>query len=112
MQNPCPLRLTHCVKSGIHVLEGCRVVHPRFIHNGTRQKNFLSLVGFEPTPKNLEGFCPDPLDDKPILVSLNFPDALFISVSDVMNEMFQRATRNEFNRPASPTSYAPHVSLH
>ena len=25
----------------------------------------LSLVGFEPTPKNLEGFCPDPLDDKP-----------------------------------------------
>ena len=26
----------------------------------------LSLVGFEPTPKNLEGFCPDPLDDKPI----------------------------------------------
>ena len=27
---------------------------------------FLSLVGFEPTPKNLEGFCPDPLDDKPI----------------------------------------------
>ena len=30
-----------------------------------RQKFFLGLVGFEPTPKNLEGFCPDPLDDKP-----------------------------------------------